>query len=253
MNRLQDKVCVITGTASGIGRATALLFAQEGAAVVGCDVNVAAAGITTEMVHSVGGKMTSLQPCDMTEREQAEALMNLAISEYGHIDVLCNNAAMAYFDWITSMDDETWNNTISEELDIVYRGVKAVWPHLVNNGGGVIINTASVCGKIALPEIPALAHCAAKGGVVAMTKQIAMEGGPFGIRANSISPGLTVTAQTKPMLENEAYAEAMRKKIMLGRFGQPEDIAQCALYLASDESAWVTGADFAIDGGTTAW
>jgi NAD(P)-dependent dehydrogenase (short-subunit alcohol dehydrogenase family) len=251
--RLHNKVCVITGTASGMGRAAAKLFAAEGANVVGCDVNAAAAQQTQDEVKKSGGKMISVQPCDMTSRADVEGLMRLAAETYGGIDVLYNNGSMAYFAWLTEMSYEQWSKTLREELDLVFHACQAVFPYLVKRGGGSIVNVGSTSAHVAYKVLPALAHMAAKGGVVAMSKQIAMEGGKHGIRCNTISPGLVETAQTRAFINDPQWLGPMRDKLMLGRVGQPEDIAPLALYLASDESSWVTGADFHIDGGTTAW
>jgi NAD(P)-dependent dehydrogenase (short-subunit alcohol dehydrogenase family) len=251
--RLHNKVCVITGTASGMGRAAAKLFAAEGANVVGCDVNAAAAQQTQDEVKQSGGKMISVQPCNMTSRADVEGLMRIAAETYGGIDVLYNNGSMAYFAWLTEMSYEQWSKTLREELDLVFHACQAVFPYLVKRGGGSIVNVGSTSAHVAYKVLPALAHMAAKGGVVAMSKQIAMEGGKHGIRCNTISPGLVETAQTRAFINDPQWLGPMRDKLMLGRVGQPEDIAPLALYLASDESSWVTGADFHIDGGTTAW
>jgi NAD(P)-dependent dehydrogenase (short-subunit alcohol dehydrogenase family) len=251
--RLHNKVCVITGTASGMGRAAAKLFAAEGANVVGCDVNAAAAQQTQDEVKKSGGKMISVQPCDMTSRADVEGLMRIAAETYGGIDVLYNNGSMAYFAWLTEMSYEQWSKTLREELDLVFHACQAVFPYLVKRGGGSIVNVGSTSAHVAYKVLPALAHMAAKGGVVAMSKQIAMEGGKHRIRCNTISPGLVETAQTRAFINDPQWLGPMRDKLMLGRVGQPEDIAPLALYLASDESSWVTGADFHIDGGTTAW
>jgi NAD(P)-dependent dehydrogenase (short-subunit alcohol dehydrogenase family) len=252
-DRLKDKVCIITGIGSGMGRAAALLFAKEGAKVVGCDINSAAAEATVAAVRSAGGSIMSLHPCNMSVREDVDRLMDFAEQRYGGIDVLYNNAAMAYFAWLPEMSYEMWKNTLHEELDVVFHACQAVFPYMKKRGGGSIVNVGSTSGKIAQEVLPALAHMGAKGGVIAMSKQIAMEGGKFQIRCNTLSPGLVLTAQTKAFIESPEWFAPMKAKLMLGRVGMPEDIAPLAVYLASDESAWVTGADFAIDGGTTAW
>jgi NAD(P)-dependent dehydrogenase (short-subunit alcohol dehydrogenase family) len=236
-----------------MGRAAALLFAREGAKIVGCDVNEATGQATLEAVRAIGAHMVSLQPCDMAKRADVDRLMALTVDTYGGVDVLYNNGSMAYFAWLADMTYESWSNTLREEIDLVFHACQAVFPLMKSRGGGSIINVGSVSGKMAYKVLPALAHMAAKGGVIAMTKQVAMEGGPHGIRCNTISPGLVLTAQTKAFIDNPEWFGPMRDKLMLGRVGLPEDIAPLALYLASDESSWVTGADYAIDGGTTAW
>jgi NAD(P)-dependent dehydrogenase (short-subunit alcohol dehydrogenase family) len=252
-DRLRGKVCIITGTGSGMGRAAALLFASEGAKIVGCDVNEATGQATLEAVRAGNGDMMSLQPCNMAKRADVDRLMALAVDTYGGVDVLYNNGSMAYFAWLTDMTYESWSNTLREEIDLVFHACQAVFPLMKSRGGGSIINVGSVSGKMAYKVLPALAHMAAKGGVIAMSKQVAMEGGPHRIRCNTISPGLVLTAQTKAFIDNPEWFGPMRDKLMLGRVGLPEDIAPLALYLASDESSWVTGADYAVDGGTTAW
>lgn len=253
-NRLNDKVAVVTGIGSGMGRAAALLFAAEGAQVVGCDVNEESARATLAEIFASGGSAVSLQPCNPSEPEEALALVDLASRTYGQIDVLYNNAASVHFAPIEDMTIEMWRATMKGELDIVFSLCKASWPYLKQRGGS-IINCGSVSGKIAYEVLPAIAHSAGKGGVIAMTRQLALEGGKYGIRANSISPGLVRTGATAKRIDDDPdWFAPMKRKLMLnGQVGTPEDIAYCALYLASDEAKWVTGADFAVDGGTTAW
>lgn len=252
-DRLQNKVCIITGTGSGMGRAAAKFFAAEGAKVVGCDVNATSAQSTLDEVKRAGGAMISLHPCDMTVRANVDQLMKLAADTHGGIDVLYNNGSMAYFAWLADMSYEDWSKTLREELDLVFHACQAVMPYMIKRGGGSIINVGSVSAHIAYKVLPAVAHMAAKGGVVAMSKQIAMEGGKNKIRCNTISPGLVETAQTRAFINTPEWFAPMLDKLMLGRVGQPEDIAPLAVYLASDESSWVTAADFSVDGGSTGW
>ncbi len=251
--RLRDKVAIVTGIGSGIGRGCALMFAQHGAKVVGCDISPAPAEVTLEDARRQDIDLQSVHPCDLTDELQVQQLVDFAVRQHGSLDILVNAAATAVFAWIQDMTHADWRKTLAGELDTVFLACKASWPHMIARGGGSIINFASANAYHALEGSAALAHCAGKGGVLAMTRQLAMEGGPHGIRANTISPALIVTGATKPVLEQPGFKERVLQKTMIKRLGQPEDIAWCATYLASDEASWVTGTDFRIDGGSTAW
>lgn len=252
-HRLQGKVCIITGTGGSMGRAAALMFAQQGAKVVGCDIYHEAAQETVDAVKSMGGEMVSLNNCDLTDPANCTRLVELAVSEFGRIDVLFNNAAMAYFGWIDQISNEDWHRTIDQELNLVFHLVRAAWPELIKSPGASIINTASVSAWSTYRMLPGIAHSAAKGAVLSMTRQLALEGRVHGLRANSISPGLIESKQTIPLLQDPEWAETMVGKVMLGRLGKPEEVAATALFLASDESSFITGTDIRVDGGTTAW
>lgn len=253
--RLQDKVAIVTGSGSGIGRGCALMFARQGAQVVGCDIDPDGAAETLALARAEGLALQSVHPCDLTRPADVQRLVAHAVDAHGGLDILVNAGAFGAFAWIEAMDFERdWKRTLSGELDVVFLACKEAWPHLKARGGGAIINFASANARVAFKPSPALAHCAGKGGVLAMTRQLAMEGGPHGIRANTISPALVETSATRIPLETiPGFREDVLNKSMIRRLGRPEDIGWCAIYLASDESGWVTGADFAIDGGATAW
>lgn len=253
MGRLSGKVAIITGTGSGMGRAAAIAFASEGAKVVGCEINAERGKAAVEEVRAKGGEMISLQPVDLSVPDGAKRLVEFALENYGGIDVVYNNAAMAYFDPFPEMTYETFSRTMREEVDIVFHLTREAWPHLIARGGGSVINTGSISARIAAPGQGCLAHSSAKAAVVMMTRQLAAEGAPHGIRVNSISPGVIRSSQTEPMLGDSKVMNSITKNILMKRVGEPEEIAYCAVYLASNESSYVTGSDFVIDGGYTAF
>jgi meso-butanediol dehydrogenase / (S,S)-butanediol dehydrogenase / diacetyl reductase len=252
--RLEGKVALITGTGGGQGRAAAVLFASEGAIVVGCDVKEDGARETVEIVRAAGGSMSSTQPIDLGDSSVTRAWIDAAAAEHGGVDVLYNNAGVATFAPIEQYTDDDWDTIFRNEVHHVFYACRAAWPHLVRRGGGSIINVGSISGVTALaPSSGGVGHAATKGAVIAMTRQLAMEGGAVGIRVNSISPGPVMSPATAEMHRADpSRRERWTSLMMLERLGVPEDIAPAALYLASDESSWVTGANLMIDGGFSA-
>jgi NAD(P)-dependent dehydrogenase (short-subunit alcohol dehydrogenase family) len=253
-DRLAGKIAVVTGIGAGIGRAVALMFAQQGATVIGCDIDAASAQATVDAALAQGLALSSLHPLDLTKPAEVQGLFDTAARIHGGIDILVNAAAFGEFKWLEELDYERdWRRTLVGEIDVVFLACQSAWPHLKARGGSVI-NFASANARMALALSPALAHCAGKGAVLAMSRQLAMEGGPFGIRVNTISPALVESAATRYPLDNIAgFQDQVLSKFMVKRLGQPEDIGWLAIYLASDESSWVTAADFNIDAGATAW
>jgi NAD(P)-dependent dehydrogenase (short-subunit alcohol dehydrogenase family) len=252
VGRLAGKVCVVTGTGGSIGRATALVFAQEGALVVGCGHDVAPAEATVDLVRSAGGQMVSMQPCDLTDPAACKALVDLAVRTHGRIDVLFNLAATQYFNWLEDITDDEWTGARQSEVDLVFYLTRAAWPHL-KTSGGVVVNMASLNASLSFKILPSLAHTTNKAGIIGMTRQLAMEGREHGIRANSISPGLIESNATRGQLEDPEWASYMLGKTLLGRLGRPEEVANVALFLASDDSSYVTGTDIVVDGGMKVW
>ncbi len=251
MGRLEGKIALITGISGGQGRAAALAFAREGAKVVGCDLKAEAAQETAEMVRGEGGEMTSIAPVDLSDEQEATRWVEDAAAVYGGIDVLYNNAALARIGTLAGMSTDAWHYTLKYELDILFFVTRAAWPHLVKRGGGSIINTGSIIAGRG-SDMPMAAHGAGKAGVIGLTKHMALEGGNSGIRANCISPGLICNEMFEQLLKdpNDNLYKQIRTS-PLGRIGQPEDVAGLAVFLASDESSYITGTNIVIDGGQT--
>lgn len=203
---------------------------------------------------SAGSSASSRSACSPYQRQ---SLAHFSISPRAActvlpISALISGARVAASLRSSSPTVEDWHKTIDQEVNLVYYLTRAAWPSLIE-ARGTIVNTASISSHQACRPLPGLAHSAAKGAILSMTRQLAMEGAPHGIRANTISPGLIATYQTKTILGDSEFASMMTDQIMLKRPGQPEEIASAALFLASEESSFVTGTDLRVDGGTTAW
>jgi meso-butanediol dehydrogenase/(S,S)-butanediol dehydrogenase/diacetyl reductase len=253
VGRLDGKIALISGTAGGMGRAAALVFAAEGATVVGCDRDAEGEAETVRLVERSGGVMRSSAPVDLTDPQQVSAWADGAAEALGGIDILYNNASVARVGPWEELTYEQWRFAITYELDIVFLSTKAAWGHLIARGGGCIINVGSVSASRGASFVHQHAHGAAKGGVVAFTKQLVVSGAPFGIRAVSISPGMIRTPATSPIIDDpQSPLHELIELTPSRRVGEPEEVAALAAFLASDEAAYINGADIAIDGGITA-
>lgn len=251
--RLAGKVVLITGTAGGMGRAAALLFAEHGAVVVGCDLQVDGARETVELVRAAGGTMTSTAPVDLTDEASVRGWVDDAVAQHSRIDVLYANAGATRFGPVDTLTVEDWRFVLSHELDVVFLPVKHAWPHLTRSGRSSIVLVGSTAGVTGSLTNDRLAHTVTKGGVVAATKQLAAEGSRHGVRVNCVSPGMIASPATaKDLLAEDHPMREIGRHIPLGRVGRPDEVAACALFLASDEASYVTGANLMVDGGWSA-
>lgn len=250
--RLEGKVAVITGTAGGIGRATALRFAEEGAAVVGADVSATANAATAELVQEAGGKMLSTT-VDVTSSDSVAALFELAEAEFGRVDIVFNNAGvMLPGDGdATTTSDDVIDRTLAINVKGVIHGCRFGIPALRRSGGGSIVNTASFVASVGAAT-PQIAYTASKGAVLSLTRELAVNHAREGIRVNALSPGPLQTDLLMSLLDTPEKRDRRLVHVPMGRFGFASEMANAALFLASDESSYMTGSNLLVDGGLTA-
>ena len=248
--RVTEKVALITGAASGIGRATALLFAREGAAVALADLNIDGGQRVVDQITKSGGR-AFFEGIDVTRGADCQRLVERAIREFGRIDILFNNAGIIRRATVLELSEDDWDQVMAVNVKSIYLLSREVIPHMQRAGGGTIINTASGWGLTGGAK--AAVYCASKGAVVLLTKAMAIDHGPQNIRVNCICPGDTDTGmlrdEAQQLGEENSRFLAKSAKRPLGRVGTPEEIAQAALYLASDVSSFVTGTALVVDGG----
>jgi NAD(P)-dependent dehydrogenase (short-subunit alcohol dehydrogenase family) len=250
--RLKDKVCLITGGGSGIGRASCLAFAREGARVVVVDLKVDTAEETVREIEAAGGEAKAFA-ADVSKAKDAEGMVAFAESAYGRLDVAFNNAGVFHpkDDSVTNTSEEIWDMVIDVNLKGVFLGCQYEIPALLRAGGGSIINTSSFVAVLGAAA-PQIAYTASKGGVLAMTREIAVEFARKNIRCNALCPGPVETPLLAELLSDPARRQRRLVHIPMGRFARAEEMANAALFLASDESSYVNGSTFLVDGGITA-
>ncbi|MGA1599764.1 MAG: glucose 1-dehydrogenase [bacterium] len=250
--RLQGKVALITGAASGIGREAALLFAQEGAAVVATDINDSEGEQTAADIRNAGGQAI-YQRADISKAADCESMVSTAEREFGKLDVLFNNAGIMHSsdDNAMTTEEDVWDLTMAINLKGVYLGCKFGIPAMRRAGGGSIINTASFVGLMGAAT-PQVAYTASKGGVIALSRELAIIHARENIRVNALCPGPLRTELLMKFLDTEAKKQRRMVHIPIGRFGEAREMAQAALFLASEESSYMTGQEMVVDGGITA-
>ncbi|MGE5305767.1 MAG: SDR family NAD(P)-dependent oxidoreductase [Alphaproteobacteria bacterium] len=257
LGRLKAKVAAITGANSGIGRATARLFAREGAKVVCCDIQETIKPRIDELIKSEGGQAVFAK-IDVTKQEDCDRILTTALETYGDLDILYNNAGGGIRKKLHEHSDEEWNFVLNLNLNGMFRGARAVLPHFIKKRSGNIVTTASTFGLLASAEYPA--YCATKAAIVNLTREMALDYGPYGIRVNCVCPGAIETPRfrgfpPKPTL-GEGMSEEQRQKMgssnkALLRMGRPEEIAYGVLFLVSEEASFITGHALVVDGGQT--
>jgi len=253
MSRLADKICVITGGGSGIGQATALCFAAEGAKVVVADINPGAASETSRLIEKNGAAALAVT-VDVTQAASVQKMLHRAVEIFGRIDVLVNNAGLGFAATVEETDEADWDRLMAVNLKGVFLGCKYVVPIMRRQGGGVIVNTASVLALVGVQD--RAAYCASKGGVAALTRAVALDHVRDGIRVNCVAPGSVETPYWTDIFAKSNDVAALRKNLEqrhpMERLARPEEIAKAVLFLASDESSFCTGSTLVVDGGWAA-
>lgn len=252
--RLAGKVAIVTGASGGQGRAVCSLFAKAGAKVMGCDINETALEVARKAARDEGLGI-DFAAVDATDPAAVKDWIDRVAAEHGGIDILYNNGGFAHFAPIATMTLEQWHETLRYELDIVFVPSQAVWPHMVERGGGSIINIASTAGMRGSEVFEGVgwsAHATGKGGVISFTRQLAAEGAPHWIRVNTISPGPILSpASEAVMAASPVFRRSFEGAPLLDRTGRSLDVAYAGLFLASDEAVWITGVNLPVDGGMT--
>jgi NAD(P)-dependent dehydrogenase (short-subunit alcohol dehydrogenase family) len=249
MPRLQDKIALITGSAAGIGLATAQVFAAEGAHVYIADVDGEGANRAAKDLLAKGMKASAMA-VDVSRGQDVSALMRAIDQQHKRLDVVVNNAGINVRTEFRNMTDADWVRLREVNLDGIVRIARDAFPLLKASGRGSLVNLASIMGHRGMRTLAA--YGATKGAISALTRGLAVEYAPFGIRVNALAPGFIETALTERVLKIEAFSKALLEQTPLRRFGTSEDVARAALFFASDESAFITGAELAVDGGMQA-
>ncbi|PIZ72437.1 short-chain dehydrogenase [Candidatus Peregrinibacteria bacterium CG_4_10_14_0_2_um_filter_43_11] len=247
--RLQNKIAIVTGAGSGIGRGIALIFAKEGAKVVLADWSEKGGKETTEQIRAIGGEAVFVKT-DVSNASDIDKMAETCLQKFGRIDILVNNAGIVKFGTLHETPEADWDAVLNVNLKSVFLGSKRVIPEMLKEGRGKIISTTSIAGLVGFENVGS--YCASKGGVIALTREMSLEYAKHKINVNCIAPGIINTAMTKDMLTDPAQKKFFESSTPYPRMGTPEDIAFAAVYLASEESDFVNGHVLVVDGGWTA-
>lgn len=254
MARLTGKVAFITGAGTGIGRACAELFAREGAGVALAGRRRAPLDATAAAITAAGGQALVV-PCDVSQAKEVEQAIAATVERFGRLEIVVNNAGALHVATAADTSEEDWDRLMAVNLKGPFLVSRAALPQMRRSGGGTIVNIGSVLGLVAMPK--RAAYAASKGGLLQLTKAMAIDHAAEGIRVNCICPAIVETELVAGLFAGQpdpaAARRAREQTIPLGRFGQPVDVAQLAVFLASDEAAWITGAAIPVDGGLTAY
>jgi NAD(P)-dependent dehydrogenase (short-subunit alcohol dehydrogenase family) len=244
--RLKDKVAVVTGARRGIGRAIALEMAKEGAKVVVSDIELKECEAVCEEIRKLGSEAIAVK-CDVTKKGEVDEMMEKAVHKFGRLDIMANNAGVYVAKPLGQTTEHDWDFVVGINLKGVFLCSSAAAKHMMKQGSGKIISTASIAGKVGFAD--SSAYCASKGGIISMTKELAMELAPHHINVNAVAPGVIETNMTKDMMDDEKTKQGLLAGIPLKRVGKPEDIARAVVFLASEDADYVTGHTLVVDGG----
>jgi len=244
--KLKNKIAIITGSGNGIGKSTALELARQGAKVVVCDIDLQSAKKVSKQIKNLGRDCFAIK-CDVTNKKDVDRVVYRTIKEFKRIDILVNNAGLTLIKPLEDCSEEDWDKIINVNLKSIFLFSKAVSPQMIKQKKGKIININSIGGEVGL--INSSAYCASKGGVVNLTRELAMELSPHNINVNGIAPGIIITRMTEDILNNEKTKNELLSNIPLNRFGSPEEISDAVVFLASRDSNFISGHNLAVDGG----
>jgi len=247
--RLQNKIAIVTGAGSGIGRAVALAFVKEGACVTVADWSEEGGKETVEQIRKIKGKAIFVKT-DVSKAADIDEMTKACLAEFGRVDILVNNAGIVKFGALHETSEADWDAVLNVNLKGVFLASKRVIPEMLKQGKGKIVSIASIAGLVGFENVGA--YCASKGAIIALTREMALEYAKQKINVNCIAPGIIETAMTKDMLADPAQKQFFESSTPYPRVGEPEDIAFAALYLACDESDFVNGHVLVVDGGWTA-